>query len=249
MQCSRPCAGPTGAQFRGNDSDGLAAGDPPKSLDKTAWSAPLTGRGISGPIVVGDRVYVTSSSGHDKNHLHVLAFSSADGSAVWERQFWATGRTQCHPKMAVATPTPASDGQRIVAFYSSNDLACLDRDGNLLWFRGLTYEHPYATNSLGMASSPVIVDGTVVVQVETDDDSFAMGIDVETGESRWKLDRPHAATWTSPVILRRAQSGDDLVVLQSEAGLAAVRPRTGEIVWKYAETAPRRFHRRPSETG
>ena len=35
-------------------------------------------------------------------------------------------------------------------------VACLDRDGNLLWYRGLTYEYPKASNSLGMSSSPVI---------------------------------------------------------------------------------------------
>ncbi|HUE17232.1 MAG TPA: PQQ-binding-like beta-propeller repeat protein [Planctomycetaceae bacterium] len=224
-------------QFRGNDSDGLAAGGGPRSLEKTAWSTPLSGRGISGPIVVGDRVIVTSSTGHEQDRLHVLAFATSDGAVLWDRQFWATGRTQCHPKMAVATPTPASDGNRIAAFYSSNDLACLDRDGNLLWFRGLTYDFPKASNSLGMSSSPVIVDDTVVVQVETDDDSFAMGLDVETGRSRWKLARPHHATWTSPVVLRGTAGREDLVLLQSGQGLCAVRPKTGELIWNYGDGA------------
>lgn len=224
-------------QFRGNDSDGLASGNGPRRLEKTVWSTPLSGRGISGPIVVGDRVIVTSSSGHEQDRLHVLACAASDGAILWDRQFWATGRTQCHPKMAVATPTPASDGNRIVAFYSSNDLACLDRDGNLLWFRGLTYDFPKASNSLGMSSSPAIIDDTVVVQVETDDDSFAMGLDVETGRSRWKLDRPHHASWTSPVVLRGTAGREDLVLLQSGTGLSAVRPKTGEVVWNYDEGA------------
>jgi outer membrane protein assembly factor BamB len=166
-----------------------------------------------------------------------MAFGVAEGKLLWDRQFWATGRSQCHPKMAVATPTPASDGRRIVAFYSSNDLACLDREGNLLWYRGLTYEHPKASNSLGMSSSPLVAGETVIVQVESDDDSFAMGVDIETGHTRWKLERPHQATWTSPVVIRRPGGGDELVLLQSGNGLSAIRPKTGELVWHFDQGA------------
>lgn len=219
-------------QFRGNDCDAVAKTGP-STLDKTFWSTPLSGKGISGPIVVGDLAIVTASSGHDQDRLHVIACDTADGKIRWDRQFWATGRTQCHPKMAVATPTPASDGTHIVGFYSSNDLACLDREGKLLWYRGLTYEHPKASNSLGMSSSPIITDGTVVVQVETDDDSFAMGVDIETGQTRWKLERPHRACWTSPVILHGTAGHPDLILLQSSDGLAAVDPKTGKVAWNY----------------
>ena len=53
------------------------------------------------------------------------------GKANWERQFWATGRTMGYPTMPIVTPTPASDGNASRS-YSSNDLACLDLEGNLL---------------------------------------------------------------------------------------------------------------------
>ncbi len=143
---------------------------------------------------------VTSSSGHDQDRLHVMAFGAADGKLFWDRQFWATGRTQCHPKMAVATPTPASDGKRIVAFYSSNDLACLDREGNLLWFRGLTYEYPKASNSLGMSSSPVIADDTVIVQVGIGRRFVRDGPRYRNGRARaGNLSGRTRPTWTSPV--------------------------------------------------
>jgi outer membrane protein assembly factor BamB len=224
-------------QFRGNNSDGVATGEGPSNLDHTSWTAALPGRGISGPIVLGDRVYLTASDGHEQERLHVLAFDKADGKLAWDRQFWATGRTQCHPKMAVASSNLAGDGQRIVAFYSTNDLACLDRDGKLLWFRGLTYENPNASNSLGMASSPVIVNDTVIVQIETDDDSLALGIDIENGETRWKIDRPHRDNWTSPLVLRGSDRDQDVVVLQSSAGLNGIRPKTGGLLWTYTEGA------------
>ncbi len=113
-------------QFRGNDNQSIASGAAaPVKFGKdenVAWSAPLPGKGVSGPIVVSGKVFVTASSGAvTQNRLHVISFDVATGKKAWERQFWATGRCFHHPTSAVAAPTPASDGQRIVAFYSSND--------------------------------------------------------------------------------------------------------------------------------
>lgn len=234
-------AGVSGAdwrQFRGNEANGVSPEAGPATLEKIAWKADLPGRGLSAPIVVGSRVFVTASSGYEQDRLHVICFDARNGSRLWERQFWATGRTQTHPKTCVAAPSPASDGERVFAFFSSNDLVCLDLDGNLLWYRGLGHENPNANNSLGMASSPVVVEGTLVAQVESDAEAFAAGLDVKTGQTRWKIDRPQRANWTSPAILRGAPgAGDDLALLQSSAGLSAVEPRTGKEIWSYTDGA------------
>jgi outer membrane protein assembly factor BamB len=230
-----PLAGADWPQFRGADTTGVApdANLPTDIAASIAWTADLPGRGISGAIVTGDRVFVTASSGIAEDRLHVLCFDAESGKRLWERQFWATGRTLCHPKMCNATPTPASDGQRVFALFSSNDLVCLDLDGNLQWFRGLTHDYQNVSNSLGMSSSPVVVGETLVVQVENDSESLALGIDVATGENRWKHDRPVLSNWTSPVILRGTTREEDLVVLQSGKGLSAVRPASGIEVWKF----------------
>lgn len=224
-------------QFRGSDQTSLAPSSKlPLEFDASknlAWKTGLVGRGTSGPIVVGDRVYLTASSGAVKDdHLHVLAFDAKSGKELWKREFWATGRCFHHPTMANATPTPASDGQRIFAFYSSNDLVCLDLDGNLLWYRGLAHDYPKAGNDVGMSSSPLVVGETVVVQVENQGDSFAAGIDTSTGETRWRVERPAAANWASPAALR-GKDGKHLVLLQSAKGLTALDPLTGEQKWKY----------------
>ena len=224
-------------QFRGNHIDGVSTERiAPISLKTISWKATLPGRGLSGPIVIGDRVVVTSSTGYKQNRLHVLCFDAGSGKQLWHRQFWATGRTQSHPKMCGATPTPASDGERIFAFYSSNDVACLDLDGNLLWFRGLTHDYPNASNSLGMASSPIVVEDTLIVQVENEAESFATGLDVRTGIPRWKQNRPRHANWTTPTILPRPKHSP-LVVLQSTTGLSAINPKTGRDVWRYNKSA------------
>ena len=242
MSLATICQAGDWRQFRGSESNGL--GDdiaPPTSWSATeniAWKAPLPGRGLSSPIVVGEKVFITCSSGFRQDRLHVLCFSATDGSKLWERQFSATGRTSTYPTSSVAASTPASDGQRIFALFSTNDLACLDLDGNLQWFRGLTYDHPNASNSLGMASSPIVVGNTLIAQIENDSESLATGIDVTNGVSRWTSVRPKKANWTSAVVWpKRFGGNEDLALLQSSEGIAAVKPMTGEVAWKYTDGA------------
>lgn len=229
-------------QFRGTEANGL--GDdllPPTQWsvnENIAWNSPLPGRGLSSPIIVGDRVFVTCSSGFRQDRLHVICFSDKDGSKLWERQFTATGRTSSHPKTCVASSTPASDGKRVFAMFSSNDLICLDLEGNLEWVRGLTYDHPNASNSLGMASSPIVIGDTLIAQIENDSESLATGVDVATGVSRWTSVRPKRANWTSAILWpKRFGGNEDLALLQSSEGIAAVRPLTGDVVWKYTDGA------------
>jgi outer membrane protein assembly factor BamB len=222
-------------QFRGPGASGIslepAAGLPTK-LDigsSIAWEAGLPGKGLSSPIVIGKKVFLTCSSGPEQNRLHVICFHADTGASIWDRTFRASGRTICHNKTAVAAPTPVSDGKRIFALFSSNDLFCLDLDGNLLWLRGLTQDYPNASNGLGMASSPVVVGKVLVAQIENDSESFAAGFDVESGENIWKFDRPKAANWTSPIVFE--DGGKSLVGLQSSKGLLAVDPATGKEAW------------------
>lgn len=224
-------------QFRGTDNRSVAASEPvPATWDEqenVAWKAALPGEGVSSPIVVGNRVVVTASSGPNQDRLHVLCFDVESGKQLWHRQFWATGRTLHHPTSSVAANSPASDGERIFAFFSTNDLIALDLEGNLLWLRGLTADYPKAGNDVGMASSPVVVDSTVIVQVENQGDSFVAGIDAATGENLWKQPRPEAANWASPTVLTANNGGQDLVLLQCGTDLAAVEPKTGQTVWKF----------------
>lgn len=226
-------------QFRGPLGSGVVEDSSvPTQLDAKAiaWSTALPGRGLSSPIIVGNRVFVTCSSGPKQDRLHVLCFDASKGDLLWERQFWATGRTMAHEKTSVAAPTPASDGERIFALFSSNDCVALDLQGNLLWYRGLGRDFPNASNSLGMSSSLVTAEGVLIAQVENDSESFTTGLDAQSGDSRWKMDRPKRANWTSPVLLNDPAKGT-LVALQSTKGITTVEPKTGKILWEYTEGA------------
>ena len=226
-------------QFRGPNGNGFVENNvnlpTDLSSDTLAWRVSLPGRGLGSPVIVGDKVFLSAASGPEQDQLHIFCFNAADGSTVWERRFWAMGRTMCQKKTCVAAPTPASDGRRIYVLYSSNDLFCLDLDGNLIWMRGLTLDYPNASNSLGMASSPIVAGGTLVAQIENDSESFAAGLDLLTGANKWKIDRPKAANWTSPVPM---ETGGQLVVaLQSSKGVLGVLPETGSEIFQFDKGA------------
>lgn len=229
--------------FRGPGASGYApgAGDVPTELSREslAWEIELPGRGLGSPLVVGDKVVVTAASGPEEKMLHILCFSAESGKPLWERRFWATGRTMTQKKTCVAAPTPASDGKRIFALFSSNDLFCLDLDGKLQWMRGLTLDYPNASNSLGMASSPLVAGGVLVAQIENDSESFAAGFDLDSGRNLWKIDRPKAANWTSPTLLEI--DGQPVAALQSSKGVLGLAPATGSELFRYeggASTIP-----------
>ena len=127
-------AGADWLHFRGSDNRSVAtsekapidlARDEAGTERNVAWKTPLPGRGVSSPILVAGKLIVTSASGFEQDRLHVVSIDAKTGKIDWERQFWATGRTICHPTSSVAANTPSSDGKRIFAFFSSNDLACL----------------------------------------------------------------------------------------------------------------------------
>src|SRR5579884_2814069 len=166
-------------EFRGPATDGVAPGSalaaPLGLTSHPAWKANLTGRGVSSPIVVGHRVFITASSGRQHDRLHVLAFDTRDGKQLWQRTIWATGPTASHPKTCMAAPTPASDGRLVLALFATDDLICLDLDGNVQWLRSLYGENPGATDGRGLATSPLIVNGTAIVQIENQNTSFAVG--------------------------------------------------------------------------
>jgi outer membrane protein assembly factor BamB len=219
-------------QFRGPGGISSTTAILPTTFNDTenvAWKVPLPGRGPASPIVVGNQVIVSSSSGDKEDQLFVTSFDIETGKQLWEQRLWATGRCFCHPLSANAAPTPASDGKYIYAFYSSNDLACIDLKGNLIWYRALAVDHPKAGNDVGMSSSITVIDGVVIAQVENQGDSFATGLNCETGETVWEIERDDVASWASPVVFQEP-GGKWLATLQGAKGLSIVEVRTGNVL-------------------
>ena len=115
MACAGSARAADWPQWRGPGGSGVSQETalPERWSDREGirWKVPLPGRGVSGPVIVGGKVYVTSNSGVLQDRLHVLCFDARSGERGWERQLCATGLTACHPKTSMAAPTPAADGE------------------------------------------------------------------------------------------------------------------------------------------
>ncbi|MBB3205242.1 outer membrane protein assembly factor BamB [Rhodopirellula rubra] len=223
--------------FRGDGTSVAERGPSRLSIEDDSnrtWKREMPGRSVAGPIVIDDLVITTSSSGPSEENLFVTGVDLNSGAVVWQQQFRATGRPFFHPTGAGAAPSPVTDGERVVALFSSNDLVCLSTDGALKWVRGLGRDYEKAGNDLGMASSPVIAGDVVIVQVESQGDSFAAGIDLNTGENRWRIKRPPLANWSSPAVVRFGDGAYE-VVLQSQQDVLALDAGTGETRWTLGE--------------
>ena len=205
---------------------------------KIDWSAPLPGRGLASPIVVGDKVFVTCSSGPQQERLHLICFNADDGAKVWERQLRATGRTMSHPKTAIAACTPCSDGRRVFALWSCNDVAAFDLDGQSALdaraHRGLPEREQQPRH------------GVVADRHRRD------ARDDDRERQRELRARARCEDRAQPVEARSSQSREldaapsrgapmrnaaPVAVLQSSKGLLAVDPASGSRLWEYTEGA------------
>ena len=230
-----PALSPAGdwPQFRGPGGGGVSAeARLPAGFSAAAgprWKVDLPGRGLASPVVVGHRVYVTASSGTRDDRLHVMAFDAATGAKLWHRQLAATGSTNCHPTTCMAAPTPVADAGGVYALFATGDLIAFDPDGNLRWYRSLVGEFPTITNQTGMASSPVLGAGKLVVPMENAGESFLMAVDASTGATAWKAERPRESNWTTPVV--RFAGGKAEVLFQGKKDLIAYDLDTGAKKW------------------
>ena len=221
------------AQFKGPNATGVS---PDKNLplewgkDKgQKWKAALPARGVSSPVVFGDRVYVTCSSGVRDDRLHVLCFDAHSGKQLWHRQLQATGGTSAHPKSCMAANTPVADETGVYALFATGDLACFDADGTLRWYRSLVGDYPTITNQVGMAASPVLVKDRLIVPMDNAGESFIAAVDTKYGKNVWKAERPREINWVTPIVRTVGTSTE--VLFDGPMGLTAYDATNGEKRW------------------
>ena len=231
-----PCNAADWPQFRGEQGSGVAdaAGHPSEwgESQNVAWVIDLPGEAWSAPIVVGDRVFLTTStalgdgSGRRSYEVHCLALG--DGAAIWKQTAIEEVPSQpTHRDNTFASETPASDGERVYAYFGMTGLFCYDLDGRLVWQKDLG-SFPLR-NDWGTSSSPVVVEGLVVVQIDNEEDSHVVALDAASGDERWRVERPDEVTsWSTPLVWRNSER-TELVF-----GGKTVRshdPATGEQLW------------------
>jgi outer membrane protein assembly factor BamB len=223
------------SQFKGPNASGVS---PEKNLptewskDKgIKWKTPLPARGVSSPVVAGNKVYITCSSGTRDDRLHVLCFDASTGKQLWHRQLQGTGGTACHPKTCMAANTPVADETGVYALFATGDLAAFDSDGTLRWYRSLVSDYPTITNQVGMASSPVLVQDRLIVPMDNAGESFIAAIDTKYGKNVWKVERPRDINWVTPLV--RTLPGKTEVLFAGSTGLISYDAANGDKRWTY----------------
>ena len=113
-----------------------------------------------------------------------------------------------HIKSTYASATPATDGRIVVAWFGSQGVYAYDVDGRFRWKVDLgrvdmgAYDIP--TYEWGPASSPIIWNGLVILQCDTQADSFLLALDADTGETVWKTERDELPSWGTPTVATHA---------------------------------------------
>ncbi|MGB2714522.1 MAG: PQQ-binding-like beta-propeller repeat protein [Vicinamibacterales bacterium] len=226
-----------------------------KSGANIRWRTPIPGLAHSSPIVWGDRIFVTSAISSKANatfkpglygdgdasddrspHKWMLyAIDKRTGKIAWERvAFEGEPRNKRHIKSTYASASPATDGRIVVAWYGSQGVFAYDVNGNQLWAVDVgrvdmgAYDIP--SYEWGPASSPIIWNGMVILQVDTQADSFLLALDAATGKTVWKTDRQELPSWGTPTVVS-TPSGEELVTNASNY-IRGYDPRTGKELWK-----------------
>ncbi|MCB1237247.1 MAG: PQQ-binding-like beta-propeller repeat protein [Verrucomicrobiae bacterium] len=216
-------------QFRGPTGRGHTADtDVPVKWtpDKIAWKTDLKGEGESSPVNWGDKLFVTSANAEGTERtLHCLGL--ADGKILWEKTVACAAPEAFHKMNSRATPTCATDGEIVVAFFGPGGLHAFDLDGKAKWSRDLgTFP-----GSWGVGASPVLSGNLVIQNCDAEGESSLIALDKSSGEVVWRTDREAKPKggWSSPVLVE--QGGKKELVLNGEFGVNAYDPETGKDLW------------------
>lgn len=218
--------------FRGTGDSHSAAKKLPVTWSATeniAWTAELPGYGQSSPVIVGNKVFVTSVEGDFKDTLHVLAFDLATGKQLWISTFKGTQRIRSTDYVSKAAPTPVATADRVFALFESGDLIALDHQGKEVWQRSLVKEYgPFGGNH-GLGTSPVLAGDALVMAVAAGP-GYVLAVDSKSGKNLWKTDAPLGTSWSTPFILT-GKDGKWSAIVSSNGKVFAFDGKTGEVTW------------------
>ena len=231
-----------------------------KTGQNILWHTPIPGLAHSSPIVWGNRVFVTSAISSDpkasfrpglygdgdaskdrsRHRWTIYALDKQSGKVLWERvAYEGEPIEKRHIKATYANSTPATDGRIVVAWFGSQGVYAYDVNGKFLWKVDLgrldfgAYDIP--TFEWGSASSPIIWKDLVILQCDTQTDSFIIALNANTGETVWKTDRDEISSWGTPTVATTSK-GEELIANASNF-IRGYDPRTGKELWRLGRSS------------
>ena len=215
------------SRFRGPNGSGVAeTGALPIEFGPdtgVVWSTALP-PGKSSPVLAGDRIYLTA---HEDGELLTLALDRRTGKELWRRAAPDRRAERLHRLNDEAAPTPVTDGTNVYAFFGGYGLVAYGPEGENLWALPLG---PF-TNYHGMGSSPILVDGKLILVCDQDLDAYILAIDPSNGEILWKQSRPDFVHSFSTPIVSNVGRGDVEIIVPGSYRMTAYST-SGREVWR-----------------
>jgi outer membrane protein assembly factor BamB len=216
-------------QFRGPTGRGhSSAQDVPLkwSADSVLWKTKLKGKGQSSPVNWGDKLFLTGASS-DGSARYLFCVDRNKGTILWEKEVSCKSPENPHKMNSFATPTCATDGEHVIAFFGPGGLHCYDLAGKKLWSRDVgDFPGPW-----GVAASPVIVGKVVIQNCDAEGASSLLAMDLKTGEPVWKTkreDKPRGG-WSTPILIEAGSHSE--LILNGEYGVRGYDPKSGKELW------------------
>jgi outer membrane protein assembly factor BamB len=229
-------------RFRGPDGQGVSAetGLPTKwsAKENIAWKTKIPGDGWSSPVILGKRVYLTSTTEGGKS-CHILALDAESGTIVWDREVFKQQPPFKRGENSHATPTPTTDGERVYAVFGEGGVAAVTVAGEPVW----TYKDIHFHSQHGLSASPILYKNLVVMPYDGSsktnppigwqkpwDGGFVLALDRTTGEVRWKTPRGLSRlAHVTPILVTVA--GKEVLVSPAGEVIQAFDLESGKVLW------------------
>jgi outer membrane protein assembly factor BamB len=213
--------------------------------ENVKWKADLPGIGVSSPIVVAGKVFVTGYSGYGTGgqdekiedlKRHLSCFDAATGERLWTKTVDAVQPEDPYrgagvPSHGYASHTPASDGKHVFVFFGKTGVIAFDFDGNEVWRQSVGTGS--GQQRWGSAASPIVYesDSQNLVIVNASDESESMvAFDAETGKEVWKTQAGDlASSWSTPNLVNVGDRTDLVITVPGEVW--GMNPETGKLRW------------------
>ena len=207
-------------------------GDMPPTV---LWSREL-GFGNSG-IAVRDGIAVTqfraiNGDGDVSDRETVIAMRSEDGAMLWTHEYLEAPREGQNDYGGGTGPhaTPFLTADHVFTLGYAGSLHCLDRrTGDIVWKKDLVEEFDAEVIQFGFSTSPVVLDGKLVVQVAGGDTGL-VALEPSTGEVVWRSPATHGS-YATPVMMEFGTKS--LMVYLSRDTVEGIDPEDGTVRWRY----------------
>jgi outer membrane protein assembly factor BamB len=213
------------------------------ATENVAWKKALPDRSGSTPVVSGKLIFLNVASG---DALALWALDRATGETAWTRPLGGGNTTM--RKHNMSSPSPVTDGRTVYVMTGTGIVKAFDFAGREIWARDLQKDFGRFGLNWGYASSPLLVGDALVVQVlhgmNTDDPSYLLRLDVATGRTVWRVERPTDAvrespdSYTTPALAERGKARE--IVVTGGDYVTGHDMDTGRELWRAGGLNPDR---------